>query len=325
MLSRYSDTVWPLNLDDHELLGDPGTLQEARSKLTADGWNPDGLYCSTTWCRMRYMASVIQEMIIVHDYQPLTDASTRELLMLYDQLNTFWDSIPQTLRYKPEVWHTTIPPRQCLMLAVVYLLHLQSNFRIHRKLMRSDPVHAEKALEFASLIVGTVNHLSQVRDRSVFLRFDNSYVMLDYGLSAAAMMVEAVSRKGVPSWPQSISRSKLIRELSVLVSNLESICQPGESNYAVCTRAARKLSRALDEILDPDATTIEDGHSRRSGPVGTGDSSTHTTATSEPATDNFASDMMPGEHNGLGGLDFSDLDSWLRSVDWTEVGADYIF
>ncbi|PIB00131.1 hypothetical protein CB0940_02922 [Cercospora beticola] len=321
----YSDCALPANLSDHELLGDPVTLQEARSKLTANGWNPDGLYCSTTWCRMRYMASVIQEKIIAYEYQTVTPDSTRELLVLYDQLNAFWDSVPDKLRYTPEVWYTKVHPKECLMLAVVYLLHLQSSFRIHRKLMSSDALHAKKALEVASLIVNTVNHLSQVRDRSIFLRFDNSYVMLDYGLSAAATMIEAISNKGAQNWHGIISRSKLVRDLSVFVASLEGICQPGEANHAVCTRAARRIAKALDEVLDSGTTTKEDERSNQIAQTAATGTLVDTTAAIQQTVETSGCDLIVGEQNGFDELDYSDLDSWLRSIDWTGVGADYTF
>lgn len=149
-----------------------------------------------------------------------------------------------------------------------------------------------------------------------------TFQMLDYGLSAAAMMIEAISNKGAQNWHGIISRSKLVRDLSVFVASLEGICQPGEANHAVCTRAARRIAKALDEVLDSGTTTTEDETPNQVAQKGT---LIDTTAAMQQTVETSGCDVIPGEQNGFDGLDFSDLDSWLRSIDWTGVGADYTF
>lgn len=43
----------------------------------------------------------------------------------------------------------------------------------------------------------------------------------------------------------------MIRNLSVFVSHLETIAQPGNANYALFQRASQVFTKILDEILDP--------------------------------------------------------------------------
>lgn len=50
--------------------------------------------------------------------------------------------------------------------------------------------------------------------------------------------------------PPELSRSRLIRTLSVFVSQLESISDPGEPNYDICVQASKAISRTLDELLN---------------------------------------------------------------------------
>ena len=149
----------PLNLADHELLGSPAALEEARSKLTSEGWNAGGLYCSTTWCRMRFKASVLEEDILKYDNQILTGGATDELKQLADRCQAFWASLPEPLRYNTDMWHGRVKPSACLMLAIVYLLYLRCEFHVYRILMREDSTHTGKTLRIANQVVSTVNHL----------------------------------------------------------------------------------------------------------------------------------------------------------------------
>ena len=52
------------------------------------------------------------------------------------------------------------------------------------------------------------------------------------------------------SLPASISRSELIRNLSVLISYLEWVTRPGDGNHAACSEASKMLARILDEALN---------------------------------------------------------------------------
>jgi hypothetical protein len=50
--------------------------------------------------------------------------------------------------------------------------------------------------------------------------------------------------------PPGIKASNLIRNLSVLVSQLESVSSPSETNHVFCLEASKAISRKLDHILD---------------------------------------------------------------------------
>ena len=147
--------------------------------------------------------------------------------------------------------------------------------------------------------------------------------MLGYGLPAATILVQAISSNGIQSLPQDMSRSKLIRDLSVFVSYLQSICAPGESNYVVCTQAAHIISHALDEILE-----FRPAIENKSTPVLANQSSSglQIPNSSQLHSPPAALDAAPGlEYSGTDGLDAFDLDSWLKSVDWAGIGSEYTF
>ena len=56
-------------------------------------------------------------------------------------------------------------------------------------------------------------------------------------------------------FPPSISRSELIRNLSVFISCLEWVGGPGDGNHALLSRARKKLALILDEVLDCNTAT----------------------------------------------------------------------
>jgi hypothetical protein len=48
-------------------------------KLTPDGWNPEGMYTSTAWTRVRSMLSTIREDILEYNFKPTTAESRMRL------------------------------------------------------------------------------------------------------------------------------------------------------------------------------------------------------------------------------------------------------
>lgn len=316
---RYSDAELPLDLTDEELLGSSATLAQACANLTSEGWNPQGAYCSTTWYRMRFMASEILEDQWEFKDRKLDSESTSKLEQLADRCQTLRASLPACLHYHDGLLDSGMSPQAWMMLAIIHLLFLHNEVQVHSLLMRANSVYTGTTLKLAYQMVVIINNFGQVRDRNVFLQDDNAYVLLCYGLPAVSILIPALSG----SWglPEDISRSKLIRDLSVFISYLESICKEGDANYTICTQAARIFSRALDEILDPNsASTIPSTPVFRtngfSGPAFAASRSTPAVA------DNPVPDLGFPMVDGLDGFD---LDSWMQSVDWNSIGGEYTF
>ena len=70
--SRYSDCELPLDLADQELCAEPAQIILARQKLTHDGWNPEGMYTSTAWVRVRSILSTVREDILEYTFKSMT-------------------------------------------------------------------------------------------------------------------------------------------------------------------------------------------------------------------------------------------------------------
>lgn len=79
-----------------------------------------------------------------------------------------------------------------------------------------------------------------------------------YGLPSGSILVTALQEQSATgeSFPSSITRSEIIRNLSVLISNLESVARPVDGNYAICRKAAKTFTRLLDDVLDPKPSAI---------------------------------------------------------------------
>lgn len=87
---------------------------------------------------------------------------------------------------------------------------------------------------------------------SISVCTDNCKI-LSYGLPSAAVLMTALydaTRDPLISLPPDVNLSHLIRHLSVLVSQLESVRSPDEPNSEFCTQAANIISRKLDQFLE---------------------------------------------------------------------------
>ena len=75
--------------------------------------------------------------------------------------------------------------------------------------------------------------------------------VLFYGVSTAGVLAAELKRcaQNGLSLPGSLSRSELIRNLSVLISYLEWVTRPGDGNHAACSEASKMLARILDDAL----------------------------------------------------------------------------
>lgn len=88
--------------------------------------------------------------------------------------------------------------------------------------------------------------------------------MLWDGLSPAIVLSKKlleIGRKGsdaVPL-PLDMDRARIVRILSVFVSQLESVAAPGEPNYDICKQANMAISYALDALLKGPQTNQENG------------------------------------------------------------------
>jgi hypothetical protein len=78
--SRYVDVKLPLDLSDDELFAQtPQELEDAKCRLTKDGWNTDGNLRAATWARLRYILSQFREGIVEYRFQASQAADPAQL------------------------------------------------------------------------------------------------------------------------------------------------------------------------------------------------------------------------------------------------------
>lgn len=105
--------------------------------------------------------------------------------------------------------------------------------------------------------------------------------------------------------PPGIKASNLIRNLSVLVSQLESVSSPSETNHVFCLEASKAISRKLDHILDRVTTGESTEPPDLPEPV-----------TTPPTIDNTPSETIAEiDTTGLINFDHFDLVDWAIDFD----------
>ncbi|EHA27993.1 hypothetical protein ASPNIDRAFT_41935 [Aspergillus niger ATCC 1015] len=210
--SRYVDVKLPLDLSDDELFAQtPQELEDAKSRLTKDGWNTDGNLRAATWARLRYILSQFREGIVEYRFQASQAADPAQL-----RYTTFLERIAQ-LRF-PSCW-------TCL----------QTFWR--------QWFGWEIPAEWAPL------------PRMIYLK---SVKLLACGLPSAAVLLTTLennTQDPSSTHPPGIKTSAVIRNVSVLTSQLERVASSRERNQAFCLQAAKAFTKKLDKILDRLATS----------------------------------------------------------------------
>lgn len=255
---RHTDIKHPLDLSDEELVSDPQTLELACQSLDAEGWNTKGLYFRTSWIRLRSMSSRFREEILDFALSKIDECVEQQLLDISRRIRESWEILPPHLKYSPGCWNEDTPPGVCIMLVVVYLTHFYNEFMI-QKLLDRQPLTSNTALLRVSMdMLTTTLTLGIVRDRTYDVHRDFLHVLLLYGVPSGSVLANALKEQHQTSapLPPSISRSEIIRTLSVLISHLDAGARLdggaslADGNYTLCRKAAKSFTRVVDAVLD---------------------------------------------------------------------------
>lgn len=167
-----------------------------------------------------------------------------------------WQSFPAHLRYElfgEQAWSTISNPKTVLRMIATYLEYLNMDFQIHRRLRREIGYLATPSLlEISMRLLQTTLVFNKQRSQSYAIQRRFPTLILMYCLPSAgvlALELRRCTREGVPM-PGNISRSDVIRNLSVLISCLESVVLPGDGNHRLCTELNKMLALVLDEVLN---------------------------------------------------------------------------
>ncbi|CAI7628549.1 unnamed protein product [Penicillium palitans] len=257
--SRYVNVKLPLDLSDDELFAQtPQELEEAKSRLTEDGWNTDGKLRAATWARLRYILSQFREGIVEYHFQASQAADPAQLRELSSRCRQTWDNLLPHLRYTEDCWESDMPLTNCYMHAKVHLAYLQIHFQIYHLLGEDSSSPLPELLDVSANILGTVVQMGSSRRKGAFSFNDLPEILLSCGLPSAAVLSTALENTTQdPSiiLPPGIKTSAVIRNLSVLASQLGSVASSRERNQAFCLQAAKAITEKLDKILGKFATS----------------------------------------------------------------------
>ncbi|KAL3475895.1 hypothetical protein BJX99DRAFT_228812 [Aspergillus californicus] len=255
---RYSDSKLPLDISDDALAGEEQELQRAISGLDNEGWDTYGVYQFSSWYRIRYLMSRFREEILELSLQPLGSGAAEKLRDISSRCTETWQSIPAHLRYSSKQWNDNFPIAVRVMLPISCLIYLHNLFLIQRLLTQHDPSAEASLLDVSSQILSAVLMLGKQRDSVGYISLDFTATMVLYGFSSASILIKALQtqvRTGQPM-PYIGSRAELIRNLSVLISHIESMARPSTShvnvrvNFELFQRASTMFTNILDEVLE---------------------------------------------------------------------------
>lgn len=155
-------------------------------------------------------------------------------------------------------WDEDLPSGVRLALVYIYLTHFYNEFMI-QKLLDSQPLIQNVALLRVSMdLLSTTMALSVIRDRAYDMTRDFFHAVLLFGIpsgSVLATVLQEQHRTG-QHFPDFMTRSEIIRTLSVLISHLDTAARldsgasPGDGNYNHCRKAAKTFTRVIDTVLN---------------------------------------------------------------------------
>lgn len=133
--------------------------------------------------------------------------------------------------------------------------------------------------------------------------------VLGYGLPCAIVLATASKKLSQPAGlnytlPEGVTRSTIIRDLAVFVSQLDSMALSAESNAEACGQASRAISRTLDDLLNVPLMTAGLGSS-----------------TAARAANVADDDFQGADLDAM--LDDFDLADWIKSIEGTSSSVDW--
>ncbi|KAJ5225196.1 hypothetical protein N7468_006421 [Penicillium chermesinum] len=332
MSARHADCKLPLDLASRDIfVSSEAEVESSCRKVTSDGWANDSRYHTTTWARVRCILGVFREEMIEFQISAVRPVDKTKLLELFDRCIQVWDSLPPHLKYRPDCWDSDIPVAGCFMLGKIYLSYLHIQFYIQRILGEGLQTPLPMLLELSSSILETVIQMTNSRNKTSFTFREVPEILLSYGLPCASILItalESASRDPTQPLPPLLKPSALIRNLSVLVANLDLMTRPGDPNHTYCQQASKTLSRKLDRILDSFAglrTTGApiDNVSSSSNDRQISDITPQTISASTPLTVDTAAGFSDLDNIDLADFDNFDLATWVMDVDLDPAGGEW--
>ncbi|KAJ5774043.1 Acyl-CoA N-acyltransferase [Penicillium paradoxum] len=249
---RFCTLAAPLDLADETLVAGDEALSKAISELDSAGWNRQGLLHPVSRARLRYQLAVIREETLevvlgTREQHNLIQKSKE----IQAKSRAIWEAAPDYLRYDRQL--SNYPHELWLTTVYIYLDYLYTSFLLYRAVVKHTETGQADLCDESRQLLSIVLQINSFRSPMVDLGRHFSWIVLTYGVpSASVLLLELLHQSHQPG-PHAVSlpRAELIRNVSVFISVLSWVAVPGHGNYHTCKQAEKKLSRILDQLLDP--------------------------------------------------------------------------
>ncbi|KAI2678559.1 transcriptional regulator family: Fungal Specific TF [Penicillium roqueforti] len=253
MNGRFCTLDAPLDLSDEVLVAGGDVLSNAISELNSAGWNSQGRLHLVTPTRLRYQLAIIREETLevvlgTREQHDLIQKSEE----IQEKSRAIWQSSPDQLRYdrrSNDHFHDG-----WLTIVYFYLDYLYTSFLLYRAVVKNTNTGQADLCDVSRRVLAIVIQINSFRTPMVDLDRHFSWIVLTYGVPSASVLLLELLRQSHESGPHAVPlpRAELIRNLSVFISFLSWVAGPGHGNYHTCKQAEKKLSRILDQLLDPE-------------------------------------------------------------------------
>lgn len=181
---------------------------------------------------------------------------SRNLLLEAQQI---WRAIPSEFHYDTSFW-SRFKLSACLVSLTVYLEYIYSVFQIQRLLRQENPHHVAGLLKVSMQMLSAVVDLTKQKGCKHDIQERYSHVFVFYGLPSAGVLAYELrdhTLAGRPL-PPSVSRSSIVRNLTIFASWFENPLKPMTRECELCYATTKVISRILDETLNYDSATTTD-------------------------------------------------------------------
>ncbi|KAL5361377.1 putative fungal-specific transcription factor [Aspergillus floccosus] len=245
---HYCDVGLPLDIDDESTFN--GGLRPA------------------TVIRLRYMVAMLREQMVGLSLGRGSVGSTQnELQIVYQQCKGLWDTVPSEFHYSKDYWKA-LSPHMAIVSLVIHLEYLHTVFQVERLRCNESADATTDLLDSAMQIVSVVMEFAKHHDQKGSMWDQYTWIFLLYALPAAGVVATELHRYTVSRMPLpwSTSKSRIIRDLSVLISWFEISNSPTSHTHQACVEVTKVLTKLLNDTLDyPSGGQLANGPLRASG------------------------------------------------------------
>ncbi|PYH92809.1 hypothetical protein BO71DRAFT_442182 [Aspergillus ellipticus CBS 707.79] len=252
--SRFCNTTLPLDLSFEEMVAEPSIRDKAIGKLDANGWNTEKSITKAVWSRIPLLMGHVREDILELSLNNQIEDLPRKVDDILQHSHQVWASIPSFLHWKVdmEVHQNLIADESSLL--YLHLDYIYNDFLLYRILSKRMNTWCEELVQVSHEILGGILLLIESKLRTG----KTSY----FGLPVAGVLAIELVRRCSPISADSASltfttpfpRSRVIQNLSIFASYIQTVIRPHEGNYGICQKARETIRRVLDVVLSAENT-----------------------------------------------------------------------